>query len=434
MWYEESVIYQIYPFGFCGAPSENDGMTVSRIRKVLDWIPHLEKLGITAVYFCPIWQSDRHGYDTRDFRTLDCRLGTNEDLKDVCKALHDHGIRVILDGVFNHVGRGFWAFQDLLHQREASPYRDWFHQVNFWGNNEYQDGLSYEGWEGHQELVKLNLYHPDVVRYLLDCVGYWIDEFDIDGLRLDVAYSLPHPFMQELRRFTDAKKQDFFLVGEMIHGNYQQLMNNELLHSVTNYQAHKGFWSSFNSENLFEINYTLNQQFNEQFPHAHPLNFLDNHDVNRIASVLNHPEHLPLVYALLFAAPGIPCIYYGSEWGALGTRTRESDAALRPCFDRPEENELTAFLAKLSDLHRSHPALIDGNYQKVFLTNKQIVFARETGEETILCAINLDREDFYASFSYHAPHTVDLLTGNTVDVTNGCLLPAYSVQYLKCNS
>ena len=431
MWYEESVIYQIYPLGFCAAPAENDGVVVPRIRRILDWVPHLEALGITAVYLCPVWQSDRHGYDTRDFRTLDCRLGTNADLKAVCDGLHAAGIRVILDGVFNHVGRGFWAFQDLLRRREQSPYRDWFHRVDFQGNNQYGDGLSYEGWEGHNELVKLNLHTGAVVGHILECVGEWIGEYGIDGLRLDVAYSLPHDFLRELRRFTDGKKPEFFLLGEMIHGDYGQVMREGMLHSVTNYQAYKGLWSSFNSANFFEIHHTLIRQFHEQFPGKHPLNFVENHDVDRVASILRESAHLPLIYGLLFAMPGIPCLYYGGEWGAQARRSRESDAPLRPSFPAPEENDLTRLIAKLAPIHREHKALIYGSYSQVFLTNRQIVFAREWEGERILCAINLDAQEYRASFSCGAAAGTDLITGKTVDLAGGCTLPGYALLYLK---
>lgn len=114
MWAYESVFYQIYPLGFCGAPFENDSKEESRILKVIDWIPHIKKLGANAIYFSPVFDSDTHGYNTRDYRKIDCRLGTNEDFAKVCKELHENGIKVVLDGVFNHVGRGFWAFQDVL--------------------------------------------------------------------------------------------------------------------------------------------------------------------------------------------------------------------------------------------------------------------------------------------------------------------------------
>ena len=185
-WAQSAVFYQIYPMGFCGAPFENDGVAVNRIQKVKEWIPHLEKLvkewiphleklGIGAIYFSPVFESDTHGYDTRDYTKIDCRLGTNQEFKEVCEALHRAGIRVVLDGVFNHVGRGFWAFQDVKEKREASPYKDWFH-INFGGNSGYDDGFWYEGWEGHYELVKLNLQNPAVVDYLLDCVGGWMED------------------------------------------------------------------------------------------------------------------------------------------------------------------------------------------------------------------------------------------------------------------
>ena len=234
MWAETSVFYQIYPLGFCGAPFENDGVPKNRIAKVDDWIPHIQKLGANAIYFSPVFESDTHGYNTRDYKKIDVRLGTNEDFKAVCDHLHDAGIKVVLDGVFNHVGRGFFGFQDVLKNRENSPYKDWFF-IHFDGNSNYNDGLWYEGWEGNFDLVKLNLRNEEVVSYLFSCIEYWISYFDIDGLRLDVAYCLDHDFLRRLRAFCDSKKQDFFLVGETLHGDYNQIMNDAMLHSVTNY-------------------------------------------------------------------------------------------------------------------------------------------------------------------------------------------------------
>lgn len=208
MWAYESVFYQIYPIGFCGAPRVNDGVTVPRIRKVSDWAEHIASLGCNAVYFSPIFESDSHGYDTRDFRKVDCRLGTNEDFAAVCKTLHEHGIKVVLDGVFNHVGRGFWAFKDVQEKKWDSPYKDWFH-ISFDGNSNYNDGFWYEGWEGHFELVKLNLRHPDVQHHIFECIRQWKDEFGIDGLRLDVAYCLDKDFIRALRGFCDSLSPTF---------------------------------------------------------------------------------------------------------------------------------------------------------------------------------------------------------------------------------
>ena len=243
MWYEESVFYQIYPLGFCGAPFENDGVQESRILKVLDWIPHIKKLGINAIYFSPVFESDTHGYNTRDYGLIDKRLGTNDDFKKVVDALHEEGIRVVLDGVFNHVGRGFWAFKDVQEKKWDSPYKDWFH-LSFDGNSNYNDGFWYEGWEGNYDLVKLNLRNPAVIDHILDKVNYWIDFFDIDGLRLDVAYCLDRDFLRRLREFTDGKKNDFFLLGEVLHGEYGRMLNEMHLHSLTNYQCYKGIYSS----------------------------------------------------------------------------------------------------------------------------------------------------------------------------------------------
>ena len=312
MWADKSVFYQIYPLGFCGAPKENDGVTVSRIGKIGDWAPHIQKLGAGALYLSPIFDSDRHGYDTRDYRKVDCRLGTNEDFAQVVEILHAHGIRVVLDGVFNHVGRGFWAFRDVQEKKWDSPYKDWFH-INFDGNSNYNDGFWYEGWEGHFELVKLNLRNPAVVDYLLECVKFWVEEFGIDGLRLDVAYCLEIDFLRRLRSFCDGLKPEFFLVGETLHGDYNRWVGDGLLHSCTNYECYKGLYSSLNSMNLFEIVHSLKRQFGPEpwtlYKGKHLLCFADNHDVTRAASILKNPAHVPLIYGLAFGMPGIPCLY-----------------------------------------------------------------------------------------------------------------------------
>lgn len=329
MWAYEKVFYQFYPMGFCGAPFENDGNLEHRILKVVDFIPHLKKMGIGAVYFSPIFESDTHGYNTRDYRKIDVRLGTNEDFKKVCEELHKEGIRVILDGVFNHVGRGFFGFKDVLEKRENSQYKDWFN-INFGGNSNYNDGLWYEGWEGHYDLVKLNLKNPAVTDYLIESVRVWVKEFDIDGLRLDVAYMVDRDFLKRLRYETSQMKPEFFLGGEMIGGDYNQIMNDEMCHSATNYECYKGIYSSLNSMNLFEIMHSLNRQFGEEnwtlYRGKHLMSFVDNHDVSRIASILTEEKHLPLAYALMFTMPGIPMIYYGSEWGFKADK-KEGDPA-----------------------------------------------------------------------------------------------------------
>lgn len=434
MWAYESVFYQIYPLGFCGAPFENNGVLTPRIRKVIDWIPHIKNLGANAIYFSPVFESDTHGYNTRDFRKIDVRLGTNEDFADVCQALHKEGIKVVLDGVFNHVGRGFWAFQDVLEKRWDSPYKDWFH-ISFDGNSNYNDGLWYEGWEGNYDLVKLNLCHPDVKQHIFDSIRSWVEEFDIDGLRLDVAYCLDENFVRELRAFCDSLKPDFFLVGEMLHGDYNRLMNDSMLHSATNYECYKGLFSSFNSMNMFEIIHSLLRQFGPEnwtlYRGKHLLCFVDNHDVSRIASNLTNEQHLPLIYALCFGMPGIPCVYYGSEWGAKANKS-EGDPALRACFDAPVENDLTAWISKLAAAKKASNALNYGDFRSVVLTNRQCIFERKTDSERVLVAINADNVPYTAHFDAGCGTAVDLITGNTHDFGGGSELPPYSAFFWKC--
>ncbi len=432
MWAFESVFYQIYPLGFCGAPFENDGNLQSRIRKVNEWIPHIQRLGANAIYFSPVFESDTHGYNTRDYSKIDVRLGTNEDFREVCRNLHDAGIRVVLDGVFNHVGRGFWAFQDVVQNRENSPYKDWFH-ISFEGNSNYNDGLWYEGWEGNYDLVKLNLRNEEVIQHIFQAVKGWIEEFGIDGIRLDVAYCLDKEFIKRLRAYCDGLKPDFFLLGELLHGDYNQFMNDEMLHSATNYECYKGLFSSFNSMNMFEIIHSLLRQFGPEnwtlYKGRHLLSFVDNHDVSRIASNLNQEEHLPLIYAMAFGMPGIPCVYYGSEWGAKAAKS-EGDPALRACFDAPVENELTAWISKLAEAKKHSKALNYGDFRSVVLTNRQCIFERRCDDERVLVAVNADAEEFTAHFDAGCGCAVDLITGEKFDFGGGTRLPAYSAKFL----
>ena len=434
MWAYNSIFYQIYPIGFCGAPVHNDGVCVPRIRKLMDWSEYLQTLGVDSILLNPIFESDNHGYDTRDFKTIDCRLGTNEDFKEVCEDLHKHNVKIVLDGVFNHVGRGFWAFKDVQEKKWDSPYKDWFH-ISFDGNSCYNDGFWYEGWEGHFELVKLNLQNPAVVDYLMECVKYWIDEFDIDGLRLDVAYSLDHNFMRRLRSYTQELKPDFALIGEVLFGDYNIIVNDEMLHSCTNYECYKGLYSSFNSMNMFEIAHSLHRQFGSDqwciYRGKHLMTFVDNHDVTRLASILTNKKHIPLAYGLLMGMPGIPCLYYGSEWAEQGEKAPGNDYALRPCFEEPKPNELTEFIKKLIRVRQESDALCNGAYKNVVIQNHQLVFERCSEKERVIVAINAADYPYTANAGELNGTAADLLTGETVTMNGQLELKPYSVQYLK---
>ncbi len=434
MWVYNSVFYQIYPIGFCGAPVSNDGKCVPRIRKLMDWSEYLGDLGVDSILLNPIFESDNHGYDTRDFKNIDCRLGTNEDFAKVCRSLHEHGVNIVLDGVFNHVGRGFWAFKDVQEKKWDSPYKDWFH-INFDGDSGYNDGFWYEGWEGHFELVKLNLQNPAVVDYLLDCVRFWVEEFDIDGLRLDVAYSLDRGFMQRLRSFVQDLKPDFALIGEVLFGDYNLIVNDSMLHSCTNYECYKGLYSSFNSMNLFEIAHSLHRQFGADqwciYRGKHLMTFADNHDVTRLASILTNKKHIPLAYGLLFGMPGIPCLYYGSEWGQTGEKAPDNDYALRPCFEKPMPNELTDYIKKLIAVRQKSDALCNGAYKNIVIQNHQLVFERHSDKEHIIVAVNASENAYTACHHDLNGEAKELLSGDTVILDGKAELPPYSIQYLS---
>ncbi|MBR1812775.1 MAG: maltodextrin glucosidase [Lachnospiraceae bacterium] len=433
MWFDETVVYQIYPLGLCGAPAVNDGVMEHRILRVPRWTAHIKDLGCGCVLFNPVFESDAHGYDTRDFNQIDVRLGTKEDFQAVCKALHEAGLKVMLDGVFNHVGRGFWAFKDVQEKKWDSPYKDWFH-ISFDGNTGYNDGFWYEGWEGHQELVKLNLRNPAVKQHIFDAIRDWVRDYEIDGLRLDVAYCLDGEFLKELRHFTEWLKPEFALLGETLHGDYNRWMNQDACHSVTNYECYKGLYSSFNSTNMHEIAYSLNRQYGSEpwclYTGKHLLSFVDNHDVTRIATILQVKENLKPLYGLLFGMPGVPSLYYGSEWGMEGDK-KNGDAALRPAVEKPEENELTAWIRSLAAARKKSQALIYGGYKNLQVQPSYLVFERATGEERVIVAINMSAEKVTAHFDARSGLGVDLISGETHDFGGGSELAPYSCVFWK---
>ena len=437
MWFDESVFYQIYPLGFCGAERENDfGETRHRLAKIEAEIPRLKDLGVGAVLFNPLFESERHGYDTVDFYKIDRRLGTNEEFKALVGKFHEAGIRVVLDGVFNHVGRAFPPFREVLEKREGTDYRFWFN-INFWGNSRYNDGLDYENWEGHPELVKLRLDNQDVQNYLMDAVRFWIGEFGIDGLRLDVSYLLPPWFMELLRRTVNACKSEFFLVGEVIHtNNFRQNVCPERLDSITNYEGFRSMISAFNSGNLFEIEHSMSRLFADTpwalFKGKHLLNFADNHDVERACTALKNKANLLNLYTLLFTMPGIPCVYYGSEFGAEGDKS-DLDYKLRPCIDSLDKTahpEISERIALLSKIRQGSRALCYGTYAKATIMNKNFSFIREADGEKIIVAINIADTD--CTIRVEEAEGTDLLTGQVRNL-NDIYLPPFTASIYRRN-
>ncbi len=429
-WYDDAVFYHIYPLGLTGAPKENTySEPVHRLNTLLPWISHIKELGCNAIYIGPLFESVGHGYETTDYKKLDSRLGTNEDLTNFVKECHTQGIRVILDGVFNHTGRDFFAFQDIKNNRENSPYKDWYCNVNFWGDNEYNDGFSYENWGGYNLLVKLNQNNPAVKDYICDVIRFWVSEFDIDGIRLDAADVLNFEYMQTLRRVANEVKPDFWLMGEVIHGDYNRWVNEGTLHSVTNYHLHKALYSGHNDHNYFEIAHTVKRLYEMGGSRPEGLklyNFVDNHDVERIYTKLSDKAHYTPVHILLYTLPGIPSIYYGSEFGVEGKKERFSDDSLRPALSLSDfgnavtDNPCTRLLAALGHMRQITPALSYGDYKEIILTNRQYAFARSHNGATVLVTVNNDDSDYVMTLSCDAcAQYKGMLSGEIVSVTDG---------------
>lgn len=423
-WFDHAVFYHIYPLGLTGAPQRNDlkGSVSQKFEEIYPWLDHIQSLGFNALYLGPIFESSSHGYDTVDYYQIDRRLGDHQSMAQFAKEVHRREIRLVLDGVFNHVGRDFWAFKDLLANGEKSAYRDWFSGVRFDQCSDFGDPFSYDGWQGHQSLVKLNLGHPHVRSHLFDAIKLWIDKFEIDGLRLDAADSIDFDFLRDLRSFTKSIRSDFWLMGEVVHGDYRQWANPDTLDSVTNYQSYKGLYSSLLDGNYFEIAHELERQFgsNGIYRDMKLFSFVDNHDVDRVASKLGNPALLYPLYLLMFTMSGIPSVYYGSEWGIEGVKEPWSDAPLRPYYlslneakSNAPEPDLAKVIKKLNSIRTSSEVLASGSYEQLLVRDRQFVFRRKSADETIIVALN----------SAPQPAEIELDVGNItnewIDVLNG---------------
>lgn len=420
-WWEYATFYAIYPLGYCGAPAVNDRVCAPtpRIRRVTDDLDRISGLGFNALYLGPIFESGSHGYDTRDYFQVDRRLGTNDDVARLVAAAHDRGIRVVLDAVYNHVGRGFEPFERLRAEGPASPYRDWFHGVDFDRDNRFGDGFVYEGWEGVEELVALNHECPAARAHLLAAARHAFERYGIDGLRLDVAYSLPEDFLDELGREVRSVRPDAWLLGEVIHGDYASYLRPDRLDSITNYECYKGLWSSFNDRNLHEIGHSLRRLFGEEGllrpalkTGRLPYSFADNHDVDRLASRLDEPLHAFPLYGLLWTMPGLPSVYYGSEYAARG-RKEDGDAALRPAMSelRRDRSDLARFIGELNAVRAASAALRAGLYEQLAVESAAIVFRRSVAGESVVVAVNADPDPATVALPPSATGSYECLFG-----------------------
>ncbi|HEY0018453.1 MAG TPA: alpha-amylase family glycosyl hydrolase [Longimicrobium sp.] len=412
-WARDAVFYHVYPLGLCGAPERNDFSAPAqpRLAELHAWIPHLREMGVTALYLGPLFESAAHGYDTADFLRVDRRLGTNATLAELTAALRAAGIRTVLDGVFHHVGRDFAPFRDLRENREGSPYRDWFAGIDFGGRSPYGDPFSYAGWRGHYELVKLNPRNPAVREHLFAAVRGWIEEFGIDGLRLDVAEDLEPAFLRDLAAFCRGLRPDFWLLGEASGGDYRGLAGPGMLDSVTNYEVYRALHCSHNDRSFFAFAACLDRQFGEGglYRGLSLYAFADNHDVHRAASTLRESAHLATLYALLFTIPGVPSIYYGSEWGIRGVKAHDTDLPLRPCLRWPDAERdapcprLAQLIACLARIRHASPALRRGTYRPLHVAREQLAFAREAEGERVIVTVNAAAEPARLELAVDAP-------------------------------
>jgi glycosidase len=412
-WISDAVFYHIYPLGYCGAPAHNDFSTPPepRLRLIEERLDGIAALGANALYLGPVFESVAHGYDTVDHRRVDRRLGSNEDLAALSLAMKARGLRLVLDGVFNHVGREHPWFRDLLARGREAAHLSFFKGIDFARGQAGGDPFGYEDWNGCRDLVRLDLGNPELREELIGAVLSWIEDYDIDGLRLDTADLLDLGFLRELARRTREKKSDFWLMGEVIHGDYRSWAPPGPLDSVTNYECWKGLWSSLKDGNYHEIAWSLRRQQGEGglYRGLELYNFADNHDVDRAASLLPRPELLYPLYCLLFTMPGIPSVYYGSEYGLRGRRSADSDSALRPGIEAVEAalralspslpagaegeaglaaRDLAATIAGLAALRRRLPALRRGEYRELYVAANQFAFLRRSSEGYAIVVLN----------------------------------------------
>ena len=385
-WPDHAIWWHVYPLGFAGAEraARPAGTPPEpRLARLAGWLDHLVGLGCNGLALGPVFASETHGYDTVDHYRIDPRLGGRDDLERLIDEASQKGVRILLDGVFNHVGRGFRPFADVMADGDHSPYRNWFHP-------------DLRTFEGHDRLVTLNHAEPEVADYVADVMTHWLER-GIDGWRLDAAYAVPPPFWRTVTDRARARFPDAWFVGEVIHGDYTRLIEHTGFDSLTQYELWKAVWSSLNDRNFFELAHALDRH-NAMLDTFAPQTFLGNHDVTRIASRLDEPRHRDHALVVLLTVGGVPSIYAGDEFGFEGIKEERvgGDDAIRPAFpDRPEETSGYAgpchrLHQELIGLRRRHPWLVRAQTTVATLTNTALSYTVGHGAERIAVVLNSD--------------------------------------------
>jgi cyclomaltodextrinase len=375
-WTEHVMWWHVYPLGFTGAPvrpaadADRDAV-VHRLGRIEGWLDHLVSLGLNGLALGPVFASESHGYDTVDHFRIDPRLGDDADFDRLVAAAHDRGIRVQLDGVFNHVGRTHPAAALARHNR---------------------DGHS-EVFEGHDSLVALDHDRPEVADLAVRVMNHWLDR-GADAWRLDAAYAVPSRFWATVLPRVRETHPDAWFSGEVIHGDYAEIARASTMDSITQYELWQGIWHGLSDHNLFELAHAL-KRHNDLLATFVPATFAGNHDVTRIASAVG-PAHVPHAMAVLLTVAGVPSVYAGDEYGWTGVKEQRlgGDDAVRHEFpDRPApENDLLRVHRELIAVRRRHPWLHRAHTDVVHLANRQLVLRTATGTDTVLTALNLADE------------------------------------------
>lgn len=432
-WIRDTVWWHLYPLGFLNAEKHAlspDAAPNPRLRNFEAWFDYVRELGCNGLLLAPLFSSESHGYDTTDYYNLDSRLGTNADLIWFIERCRDQNIRVVFDGVFNHVGRSFPQFQDVKCNRQNSRFASWF--LIDWNNTNNEDGFSYANFEGHHRLVKLNHQNPEVVDYVVNVMNHWLG-FGIDGWRLDAAYSVPQVFWQQVLDRVRQKFPQSWLLGEVIHGDYSSNVRQAHLESVTQYELWKSIWSALNDRNFFELSHALNRNndFNNVFL---PNTFIGNHDVTRIATELNDIRDVGLALAVLCTVPGTPSIYYGDEqlWMARKEKRHGGDDAIRPAFpDSPAHlsgDPATYFLyQELIRMRRANAWIASARVKVITLTNQTFLYETKSGGDRFLVALNVSESDF----AVHSSANLELVAGRANPGGSGWNVPSHSWAILR---
>jgi cyclomaltodextrinase len=385
-WTEHVIWWHVYPLGFVGADTTGRDRTPTHsLRQLESWLDYLLALGANGLALGPIFRSGSHGYDTIDYYEIDPRLGDTADLDHLVEAAHARGIRVMLDGVFNHVGREFGPVR-AASADPAAPENGLF---------KHTASGELDVFEGHGMLVAFDHAEPRVADLVVSVMEHWLDR-GIDAWRLDAAYSVPSAFWASVLPRVRERHPDVYVVGEVLHGDYSEIVRDAELDSVTQYELWQAIWHSIADQNFFELDWAL-KRHNEFLDGFVPLTFVGNHDVTRIATQVGDARHLPHALVLLFTLGGTPSVYYGDERGLEGLKEERfgGDDAIRPAYPgSPAElpasgDAVLALHQELIGLRRRHPWLHRGKSTMVELTNTQYVYAVAADTERLVVALNL---------------------------------------------